>query len=165
MSISPIIASLDRLLQLHQSLVQLSHTKTELLKKGDATELQQLIKKEQKHIQAITKVEKQRVKETAQWAIAHQFDPETTTVTFILDQLTDQTAHQQLEETTKALTETLVELKQQESLNQQLAAQSLQFVQMNIEMIAPTLNNVNYGNQKNQSKDQGHSRSVFDSKA
>lgn len=163
MSIAGIIASLDQLAQLHQSLLQLSLSKTEVLKKGDTEELQKLLKKEQKHIQAVNQVEAQRLSKIRQWATDHNLDPEATTVTFLLEHLPNEQENLALEEVTTSLAETLVQLKQQEALNQQLTEQSLQFVKMNIEMLAPSIQNINYGNKQKQTSE--NKRSVFDSKA
>lgn len=165
MSITAIIASLENLSQLHESLVQLSLVKTDLLKKGNTEELQLVLKKEQKHVQAINQVEARRLTEIKQWATDHHFDPETMTVTFLLEKLTNATDRSALEQVTTTLAGTLVQLKQQEALNKELTEQSLQFVQMSIDMVAPSIKNINYGNQKKEQTDQTNKRSVFDTKA
>jgi hypothetical protein len=165
MSITAIITSLANLSQLHESLVQLSLIKTDLLKKGNTEELQLVLKKEQKHVQAINQVEARRLTEIKQWATDHQFDPETMTVTFLLEKLTNEADRIALEQVTTTLAGTLVHLKQQEALNKELTEQSLQFIQMSIDMAAPSIQNINYGNQKKEKTDQTNKRSVFDSKA
>ncbi len=164
MSIRSILSSLERLLQLHQSLLELSFQKTELLKKGDITTLQKLLKTEQKHIQAVDTMEKKRLDSTKVWSETNQMVSDDVTVTTILEALPDGEERNQLESLTTKLAETLVQLKAQEGLNQQLTNQSLQFVQMNLDMIAPSIKQMNYGNIKNQNDPQSK-RSVFDSKA
>ncbi|SDC38184.1 FlgN protein [Pelagirhabdus alkalitolerans] len=163
MSIESMLGSLDRLRQLHQSLLELSIKKTELLKSGDIAGLQKVLKTEQKHIQAINTVEKQRLALVQEWAENNQLDPETVNVSSILDHL-DEKAAAGLEQHTTTLAEVIVDLKAQENLNQDLLQQSLQFVQMNLDMIAPSIEQMNYGNKQN-ANDPKAKRSVFDSKA
>lgn len=164
MSMQEIIASLQQLLELHQSLLAISENKTEVLKKGDTDALKQLLKKEQKHVQALNKIEKTRLQQVSSWTTANQLDIEETNVTALLECVKDKKEKDDLERVATQLTELLVALKQQEQLNQQLTKQSLQFVQLSMDMIAPTIQSINYGNQK-QSTDKSSKRSVFDSKA
>ncbi|MBU5594107.1 flagellar protein FlgN [Amphibacillus sp. MSJ-3] len=164
MSIIRILSPLKQLIQLHESLLQLSLLKTELLKKGDIEGIQKILKTEQKHIQAIKKFEKERLIAVDEWAEKHQLNDEEKTVTTILEHVSDDDERKQLEELSTELANLLVELKAQEGLNQQLTNQSLQFVQLNLDMISPTIEQVNYGNAKNQNDPQSK-RSVFDSKA
>ena len=146
MSMQPIITSLQQLLELHQSLLSISENKTEVLKKGDLEGLQQLLKTERKHVQAIKKIEAQNV-------------------TALLELIDNDAEKKALEAVTTTLAEVLVELKQQEQLNQQLTQQSLQFVQLSMNMIAPTIQSINYSNKNKSTTDNTTKRSVFDSKA
>ncbi|CQR46396.1 FlgN protein [Paraliobacillus sp. PM-2] len=160
MLLQTIQRTLEQLVQLHQSLHAVSVQKTEALKAGEIDQLQELLKKEKKHINAINQTEQQRMEQTNKWAIANGLADEPITVTTMLEHLHGTEDGQSLEQITTTLTETLVKLKQQEALNQQLTQQSLQFVQLSMDMIAPTINTFNYGN-----KQQASNRSVFDSKA
>ena len=60
MFVQPLIDILEKLLQLHKSLYQLSLEKTEVLKKGDIDALNLIIKNEKTHINAIQVIEKER---------------------------------------------------------------------------------------------------------
>ncbi|MFB1049915.1 flagellar protein FlgN [Paraliobacillus sp. JSM ZJ581] len=160
MPLQTIQHTLANLVQLHLSLYALSVQKTEALKTGDIEQLQELLKNEKKHVKAINETEQQRVEQTKEWARVNEFSEELVTVTTMLEHLEDEEASQKLEQTTTALTETLVKLKQQEALNQQLTQQSLQFVQLSMDMIVPTIDTFNYGERQQTNK-----RSVFDSKA
>ena len=53
---------MEKLLKLHKSFLQLSKEKTDILKKGDMDALQLLIRNEQKHISAISMMDKERQK-------------------------------------------------------------------------------------------------------
>ena len=56
---------MEKLLKLHQSFLQLSKEKTDILKKGDMDALQSLLRNEQKHISAISIIDKERQKTVA----------------------------------------------------------------------------------------------------
>ena len=60
------------------------------------------------------------------------------------------------------LTKAITQLKQQEQLNQALIQQSMQFVQLSLDILNPTIQTMNYGKNR---EDAGSKRSVFDSKA
>ncbi|WP_079710761.1 flagellar protein FlgN [Paraliobacillus ryukyuensis] len=160
MAIEHVIDSLKQLQQLHQNLLAISKDKTEVLKKGDIDGLQALLKQERKYVKAINQVEQARIDATKDWANAQGLDPEEATATDMLKHMQDTETKNTLEELTTALANHLLELKQQEALNQQLTQQSLQFVQLSLDMISPTIENFNYGKQQQTNK-----RSVFDSKA
>lgn len=164
MSIDYIIVVLERLVQVHQSLLQLSLTKTELLKKGAIEEVQRILKNEQKHIQAIDKLEKDRLKAVDQWSAKFGLTDDQKNVTTLLEKVEDDRERDQLEQVSTELAKVLVDLKAQENLNQELTEQSLQFVQMNLDLLSPTIEQVNYGNKRNQDDPQSK-RSTFDSKA
>ncbi|GGM35452.1 hypothetical protein GCM10011351_21940 [Paraliobacillus quinghaiensis] len=165
MSIQPIITSLQQLLELHQSLLSISENKTEVLKKGDLEALQELLKTERKHVQAINKVEQQRIEQVTSWTVSQKIDLEAQNVTALLEVIDNAAEKEALEAVTTTLAEVLVKLKQQEQLNQQLTQQSLQFVQLSMNMIAPTIQSINYSNKNKSSADNSSKRSVFDSKA
>ena len=164
MSIDHITVVLERLVQVHQSLLQLSLTKTELLKKGAIEEVQRILKNEQKHIQAIDKLEKERLKAVDQWSAKFELTDDQKNVTTLLEKVEDDRERDQLEQVSTELAKVLVDLKAQENLNQELTEQSLQFVQMNLDLLSPTIEQVNYGNKRNQDDPQSK-RSTFDTKA
>ncbi|WP_026772256.1 MULTISPECIES: flagellar protein FlgN [Sediminibacillus] len=165
MSVQPIVESLQRLIKLHESLLTLSKEKTETLKAGDTEKLQTLMLQERKHVQAINQVEKQRQEEVGSWAFQAGIEPEDATVSVILDHLEDKQEKIDLENRFLKLTNVLYDLKKQENLNQDLTKQSLQFIQMSIDMMDPSLKNMNYGSNKSQQQPQSSKRSLFDSKA
>ncbi|UOQ85168.1 flagellar protein FlgN [Gracilibacillus salinarum] len=164
MSVQPIIKHLNKLIELHDSLLHLSEHKTELLKANKMEELQKLLVTEQKHVQAINQIEQRRIDAVADWAVTHQLEPAAVNVTAIIEHYTTGADQGQLQEVTLQLAERLVALRRQEELNKQLTKQSLQFVQLTLDMIQPSLKNLNYG-QSNQTKPSAPRRSMFDSKA
>ncbi|WP_058306684.1 flagellar protein FlgN [Gracilibacillus massiliensis] len=165
MSVQTIIDHLRKLIELHDSLVHVSKQKTEILKEGNMDHLQELLKNEQKHVQAINQIEQKRLEAVHQWAETNQLDPTTITVSTIIEEHTSGADQKDLEEVTLTLAEQLMELRRQEDLNKQLTQQSLQFVQLSLDMMQPSIKNMNYGKTKKQPDTSAPKRSVFDSKA
>lgn len=164
MALQMIIDSLSRLEKLHQSLLLLSQQKTEVLKNGEMDALQSLLVHEQKYIQAINQVEKSRQKAVEAWLAERQEPFAEATVTYLLEQTTDVAEKESLEKRFTKLTNVLVQLKQQEQLNRQLTRQSLQFIELSIDMLSPTMKNLNYNQPKKQPVTQ-QARYMFDSQA
>ncbi|QDP41283.1 flagellar protein FlgN [Radiobacillus deserti] len=165
MTVQAIIESLSKLKQLHESLLAVSVEKTEAVKEGKTEVLQSLLIKERKHVQAVEQLETKRVSLTEAWANEQGFPPEDVTVSFVLDHLEDGEEKEQLEQVTFVLASVLVKLKQQEQLNRELIQQSLQFINLSLDMVNPTVKNINYGNAANKQPEQTARRSAFDSKA
>ncbi|MDL4839217.1 flagellar protein FlgN [Aquibacillus rhizosphaerae] len=165
MSVQPIVEILTNMTQLHESLLTISKSKTDALKKGNMELLQDLLVQERKHAKAINQLEEKRIEMIGVWSEAQGLDATTTTVSVMLDNHLQGSEKDSLEKVTTKLAQMLVQLKQQEQLNKDLTKQSLQFIQLSLDMIAPTIKNINYGNQAQKRADQGTKRSVFDSKA
>ncbi|WP_186580797.1 flagellar protein FlgN [Aquibacillus kalidii] len=165
MSVQSIIDTLQKIAQLHQSLLNISEMKTDVLKKGDTDELQKLLKQEQKHAQAINQLENARLGLVEKWGREKGIDSSSLTVSEMLDNHLEGPEKRDLEDVTVQLAEVLVKLKQQEDLNQQLTQQSLQFIQLSMDMINPGIKNINYGVKHTKQASQTSNRSVFDSKA
>ncbi len=162
MSIHPIVRTLEKLISIHKELCHVSKEKTEILIEGSTEKLQHLIAKERKYLQLLEQFEEKRQRDVEKWFEAHQFTTEEKTVTKMLELLNDETEKQELEEVTIELTNMITTLKQQEQLNQELLRQSLQLVQLTLDMIQPNIQQINYGHKDTKETD---SRSVFDSQA
>ncbi|SHM96803.1 flagellar protein FlgN [Gracilibacillus kekensis] len=165
MSVQNIIKHLTKLIELHDSLLQVSRNKTEILKENKIDALQKLLVQEQKHVKAINQIEQKRIEAVASWANENNLDPEAITVSSIIEDFTTGTDQQELEKVTLKLAEQLMELRMQEDLNKQLTQQSMQFVQITLDMMQPSMKNINYGKSKQQSADAVSKRSAFDSRA
>ncbi|SEA39412.1 FlgN protein [Thalassobacillus cyri] len=163
MSITKVNVQMEKLKQLHESLLYLSREKTELLKQGETGSLQQLLTQERKHIQAITKIENERMHTVTDWCPQQGIELETPTLSGLLGFLEDSKEKNLLQSLFEDLAFLVSELKQQEQLNAELTKQSLQFIHLSLDMLQPSLNNVNYNKQTGVSNKE--KRSVFDSKA
>mgnify|MGYP001195763248 FL=1 len=165
MTVQPIITLLNQLIELHERLLDVSQEKTEILKNGDFDRLQELLKKEQALVKNITQVEQKRIEEVERWSIDKGLDPKEITVTTMIENYINGTEKDELEKATVALADKLHTLRGQEELNKQLTEQSMQFVQLSLNMIKPSsIQNMNYGN-KPQQQPTTHNQSIFDSKA
>lgn len=158
-----LLKTMTTLIDLHESLLSVAEEKTTRLKENNMTDFNQLLKIEQKHVQALEQIEKQRLKEASDLAAALGL-PEDAPVTTIIDQLPDASEREALEEKATTLLAYVVDIKQQEDLNRQLLKQSLQFVQLQMDIMQPSVESLTYGNKKAKD-DPTTKRSVFDSKA
>src|SRR5699024_7974874 len=135
---------MDRLIELYQTLLEGAMQKTEILKEGSIDKLQTLLVQERKTVQALEQPEKKRQHAVKKW-FSYRNITVHPTVTGMLEQITNETEKKDLEAKAIALIEVITRLKKQEHLNQELLRQSMQFVQMSLDMIQPTLEHMNYG--------------------
>lgn len=161
MSMEIIFRSLEKLVELHQSLYQYSLQKTIALKEGSIDELQQILIKERKITQAVELAEQTRHKEVRKWLDENDSAGDGT-VTEMLKVIGNESDREILAHLSTKLTEEITKLKHNAQLNHALLEQSLQFVQLSLDVMNPTLKNKNYGKQ---SATYSNNRSVFDSKA
>ncbi|WP_082233352.1 flagellar protein FlgN [Halobacillus massiliensis] len=160
MTIQKIILSLDRLKQLHTSMLSVSKEKTEAIKDNKIEQLHECLVAERKHLSAIEKLEKKRMEEVKTWALQENQTEEHPTISHILT-VTEGEENRRLLEVYKSFLIVLADLKQQECLNGELTRQSLQFVNMSLDLLEPSIKNLNYG----ESAADRPKRSIFDSKA
>lgn len=144
-----LIETLEKQLALHKSLLGLAQAKTEAIKQNQMDELNRIVRDEQKHVSAVSILEKQR---TAQ-------SDET-----IIDQLSQlpEEEQKQAAHLRDELMIALLELKTITHLNAELLDQSLQFVHLQLDLLAPP-DAGTYAPEGDQ--DKPSSGPVFDSKA
>ncbi|WP_034764437.1 flagellar protein FlgN [Rossellomorea vietnamensis] len=164
MSATNLITTLEKLYKLHKSLFDLSVNKTDIIKKGDMSELDRVLKGEQKHLAAIHTMEAERQRESSHYLQSRGVPfNESSTISQCIEhsslQEKDTLAHWQ-----QKLIGIIRELKDQNELNQKLVYQSLQFVNMNLSMTQPQPESSTY-TRPNGEKKLPSSQSIFDSKA
>ncbi|MBB6453630.1 flagellar biosynthesis/type III secretory pathway chaperone [Salirhabdus euzebyi] len=163
MATQEIITVMTKLHSLHESLLTISKEKTVHLKSGDTTAFQATFVNERKHVQAIGQLEDKRQALTKQWFTQQGVQDANQTVSEMLSLISDSNEKEQLMKVYEQLVITIAELKQQEQLNRELTEQSLQFVELSLELLQPSIKNMNYGEKKQ--GEQAFNRSMFDSKA
>lgn len=165
MSVETIVSLLDKLEQLHKSLLTLAYEKTALIKTGDIHRVDQLLKDEQAHVAAIIQMDNERQAVVANYLTEQGSSvPTNPTVAHIL-QITPEPDKQRLEEARDRLLHAIHELKIQNDLNQKLTYQSLQFVNLSLDMVRPRPESVNYSKTEVQGEQKSSNQASFDSQA
>ncbi|MDN4492194.1 flagellar protein FlgN [Ureibacillus aquaedulcis] len=167
MSVQPIISILEKLEKMHHSLLQLANQKTELVKKGDMDGLDSIIKNEQSHVAAIEVLEKQRQQMVTDYLRAKGIAlSDTPTVAQVIEAAEVQEERNQLNEVSQQLKSVIVDLRKQNDLNQKLVFQSLQFVNMSLDMLRPRPQEINYSGKSTHGETTvAPKKSMFDSQA
>ena len=163
MAIEDVRGLIEQLTSAHEDLLGLSKKKSELIKADKIKEFQKLLMQERKQVQTINQLETKRIQAVEQLFQEWDVPNEEKTVTILLEHLEEGPEKQQLEAAVAALIDQIVAIRQAEQLNKDLIEQSLQFVQLSLEMMQPNMQQMNY-NQKSTSKSPT-TTSVFDSKA
>lgn len=135
-----LINILEKLVKLHKSLYVIAGNKTEVIKKGDIEPLQQIMKDEQAHIMSIQKLEAAR-QNTVKKLVPELLQP---SLADCMERLNQEEA-KTVAETADQLKAIIMELKEANTLNQQLLQQSLQFVNVSLNLLKPTNKSINYG--------------------
>lgn len=164
MSIEPLLNSLDKLEKMHKSLLKLAYHKTDLIKDGDMEALDQTLKDEQAHVLAISQLEQQRQKAVTDYFKAKGFASSgSNTVAQVIEAASTQDEKDALKESSDRLVNLIDSLKQQNELNQKMIYQSLQYVNMTLDLMRPEQNQVNYS--KNEARGSYMPKTNFDSQA
>lgn len=165
MSTTTILATLNNLEKLHSSLLKLAYDKTALIKNGDMEALDQLIKDEQAHLAAISQMDVKRQGDVAEYLTNQgRSVPQNPTVADLI-QAAPEAEKNTLEEARDRLLHAIHDLKWQNDLNQKLTYQSLQFVNLSLDMVRPRPESVNYSKTEIKGQAQSNEQTTFDSQA
>ncbi|MBS8265775.1 flagellar protein FlgN [Mesobacillus boroniphilus] len=154
MGINLLIESLEKLLKLHKSLLELALKKTGVLEAEDIQALTQLLKEEQAHILAIEKIEAERSKAVAAFSSTKR------TLGELLDELPPE-KQEIVIRISEELRNVIARIQKQNELNQGLISQSLKFISFSRSLVEPPQDDYNYG--PNETGIPG--KSLFSSKA
>lgn len=166
MSIQPILTTLINLEKMHASLLKLAHEKTMLIKDGDMTALDQLLKDEQSHLAAIAQIERQRQKTVNDYLTQQgRRASENPTISEVIDIVQSTDERNDLTEAKDRLLHVIHDLKWQNDLNQKLTFQSLQFVNLSLDMVRPQQESVTYSENEIKGSKETTKRPTFDSQA
>lgn len=166
MSVQSIITILERLEKLHKSLLELSYQKTEIVKKGDMAELDNMLKNEQSHVAAIETLEKQRQQVVSEYLNEKgimQADKQT--IVDVIEVVENEEERTQLQAVRNRLMLVVDDLRKQNELNQKLVFQSLQFVNMTLDLLRPKPDQINYSGKEARGDNAVQKKSYFDSQA
>jgi flagellar biosynthesis/type III secretory pathway chaperone len=153
---------LKKIIKLQKSLHQLAIKKTEMLKSNDIDGLGQLIKDELSHIKALEALHKTR--EQLQVAIGREYDcPFKINTMSDLLRVNGIVHKESFKEFKNELVHITEQLKAINILNQELLNQSLQFVNLNLDLFFGQQDSGNYS--PLQSEEEEAARPIFNSKA
>lgn len=162
MSLDQLVTVMERLLDLHRSLLERTYQKTTVIEKGDIEALNTLIKEEQKLLTTINKFEQVRQQVVRNFLTPFHVEEENYTISACL-QYIDELNKDKLADLREELLDVAQSLQKQNELNSELVKQSLQFVQMSLNMIYPKTPEFNYGPPKQSGP--STSNSLFNRKA
>lgn len=166
MSVQPIISILERIEKMQKSLLEHAYRKTELVKKNDMAELNEMLKIEQSHVAAIEMLEKQRQETVSQYLRSKGKETKSIpTVRDVIEIADNVEERKRLEELSERLILLVDELKNRNELNQKLIYNSLQFINMSMQLMRPQLEQVNYSNGEVRGEMAHSKKSFFDSQA
>ena len=155
-----LIAVLEKLYKVHESLYNLALEKTNIIKANDMESLQKLLRNEQTHVTALHTVEAERQKLAKSFL---QTNKEVTISDCI--EVADPEMKEKLSFLQKEILHMVEKLQEQNELNQSLIYLSLQFVNMTIDMIQPKPESYIYGRPNASQTPKKPSFTAFDSKA
>ena len=137
MAVSNIISTLEKLEKMHKSLLELANKKTQLIKANDMEQIDGILKMEQAHVAAIETLEQQRQVMVTDYLQAKGIAfTGTPTVAQVID-AAGGPEKELLQEVRERLMALIADLKMQNDLNQKLVYQSLQFVNLTLDMLRP----------------------------
>ncbi|WP_077214814.1 flagellar protein FlgN [Bacillus dakarensis] len=164
MSAQSIIQTLQKLTALYKSVNVLAKHKTEMIKTGNIQELNAVIADEKKHILALQKIEKDLLKKAKDYLIQLGVETNSITLSLCIEQ-SPKTDRISMEKIKVDLEKEIKTLKQKNELNQQLLEQSLQFVNLSLDLLSPNMDSFNYDRPNTVQEYSDDKRSIFDSKA
>lgn len=163
-STEKIIQPLEKLHLLHKSLYQIAKKKTDIIKSGDIDALRSVLNDETKHIQAIKKFETELSENVATYLEQNDYIKSDFKLNDCINILIEP-AKTKVTQLKIALENQIKELKYQNELNQQMLEQSLQFVNLSLDIIVPDIDSFNYDRPGQHILAGQEGRSIFDSKA
>ena len=167
MELSIILGTLEKLEKMHRSLYELALKKTDLVKSNQIEELDLILKTEQAHVAAIETLEQQRQVQVKQYLTEKAFSyTGTPTVAHLIEAAHGEPLQAELKVIRERLIEVVEQLKAQNDLNQKLVFQSLQFVNLSLNMMRPQQQEqVNYSDKEVLGQNTVGKKSYFDSQA
>lgn len=156
--------ALEKILKLQESLHQIALRKTDILKADNIEALGQLMKQELKHIKALEVVNKER--ETVQIELAKEISISEVDLTISIllqsDKIKDK---EKLKNLQNQLVDQMEKLKVINELNQEMLQLSINFVNLNLDLLLDQQESSNYSVESLNENEVKNNRSIFDSKA
>lgn len=132
-----IIQNLTNLLRMHKSLLDLATKKTDIIVESDMEELDAMIKTEQAHVAAIEQLERQRQQLVTDYLAAKGSASSLTPTVAELIEAADAPNKAKIQTIREELLTIIDALKAKNEFNQKMVYQSLQMVNMTLDMMRP----------------------------
>lgn len=132
-----IIQNLTNLVRMHKSLLDLATKKTDIIVESNMEELDALIKKEQAHVAAIEQLERQRQQLVTDYLAAKGSASSLTPTVAELIEAADAPNKAKIQTIREELLTIIDALRAKNELNQKMVYQSLQMVNMTLELMRP----------------------------
>ena len=132
-----IIQNLTNLVRMHKSLLDLATKKTDVIVESNMEELDALIKTEQAHVAAIEQLERQRQQLVTDYLAAKGSASSLTPTVAELIEAADAPNKAKIQTIREELLTIIDALKAKNELNQKMVYQSLQMVNMTLDMMRP----------------------------
>ncbi|MDT8858790.1 flagellar protein FlgN [Alkalihalobacillus sp. MEB130] len=164
MSAKAIAQLMERLIEIHEGLIDLAVKKVEPIKKGDMPVLEKLIREESKLARQLQTTEMLRAKVVRTFLLEKGEAKEGATLSDVKKHV-EEAEQTKFDELQKILITHVIKLKQQNELNQALIEESLRFVNLSLDLMIPHKEDISYNpkDRDDQPMEGGHS--LFDSKA
>ncbi len=159
-----IIDSLQTLLDVHKKLVAIGDEKVELVKTGNISALETLLREEAKLMRTLEITEKIRMKQVEAYLAKHGIAKKDATLSDVKKAATA-AERERLDALQSELVAVIDELKWKNERNQELIEESLRFVELSLDLIAPHKEDIAYNPHDDGDDDYVIGHSLFDRKA
>lgn len=135
-TIQALLDTMDKLLGLHESLLELANDKTQMLVRNEVDKLNQIINKESKLVRLIAEIEQERVQVINEYLLSRGYNPNPKiTISDLVRVIFKAEDKQGLSKVQMSLLQVLLELKKRNAINQQLIEQSLAFIDYSLDLV------------------------------
>lgn len=164
MSVKAISQLMERLIEIHELLLEMAINKVDPIKKGDMKALEAIVREESKLAHKLQTTEMLRSKVVRTFLFEQGEAKEAVTMSDVKKFATAE-ENLQLEELQFKLIELVQTLKTQNELNQELIEESLRFVNLSLDLMLPQKEDISYNPRSRDDDSYENNHSLFDSKA
>jgi flagellar biosynthesis/type III secretory pathway chaperone len=137
MSIQALVETMESLIEVHRSLLDLAKDKTPVLVENQVDKLNQIVNKESKLVKRVEELDLQRIQITGEYLMSRGYWPDSrVTMTDFIKMIFKAEEKKAVQDVHQKLLAILMELKEINSLNQKLVEQSLAFIEYSLDIIS-----------------------------
>jgi flagellar biosynthesis/type III secretory pathway chaperone len=155
---------IERLIEIHEQLIDLAAKKIEPIKRGEMKALEAIVREESKWAHKLQTTEMLRAKVVKAFLLEQGEVKEAVTMSNVKRFATEE-EKLVLDQLQVTLIDQVQKLKAKNELNQELIEESLRFVNLSLDLMVPHKEDVSYHPHEHEDRPLGHGHSLFDSKA